>query len=213
MIVGFDRYVAHLAVEILALRGWLSTSAGFNTSPQNTLTNFWGVLRADVRERFEATRHPMLDLLRCCWNWWWNQWLGFVGLAPLGPRSTAGLLKTRGRSASASKVGGAMATPSFAVFPSPLRPKPGTNTDELLGSAGARKVEGTGTADGGGKVVESTSTPGRTYPQAFDVNTATAQTLSWTHPRADPKMGAVCKSKTGPPNDVPPQLGDIVQGA
>ena len=95
MIVGFDRYVAHLAVEILALRGWVSTSAGQNTSPQNTLTNFWRDLRADVRERFEATRHPMLDLLRCCWNWWWNQWLGFVGLAPMAARSTAGLLKSK----------------------------------------------------------------------------------------------------------------------
>ena len=134
------------------------------------------------------------------------------GLAPLDPRSTAGLLKTRGEIGFSKQSWWAMATPSFAVFPSPLRPKPGTNTDELLGSAGAGKVEGAGTADGGGKVVESTSTLGRTYPPAFDVNIATAQTLSWTHPRADPKMGAVCRSKTGPPNDVPPTVGGHTLG-
>ena len=43
-----------------------------------------------------------------------------------------------------------------------------------MGSAGAGKVEGAGTAGDGGKVVESTSTPGRTYPPAFDVHIATA---------------------------------------
>ena len=65
LMIVVDSHVAHLSVEILALRGWLSIPAGFNTSPQNTLTNFWRDLRADVRERFEATRRSMLDLLRC----------------------------------------------------------------------------------------------------------------------------------------------------
>ena len=85
LMIFVESHVAHLSVETLALRGWLSTSAGFNTSPQNTLTNFWRDLRADVRERFEASRPSMLDLLRCYGNWWWNQWLGFVDLAPLEP--------------------------------------------------------------------------------------------------------------------------------
>ena len=67
MIVGFDRYVAHLAVEILALRGWLSTSAGFNTSPQNTLTNFWMLLELVVESMARICGPRPLGSPKHCW--------------------------------------------------------------------------------------------------------------------------------------------------
>ena len=52
---------------------------------------------------------------------------------------------------------------------------PGTNTDELVGCTKSGEMEGAGTAGGGGKVVESTPTPGRrSLEQALDVRIDTA---------------------------------------
>ena len=79
-----DLNVAHITIEVLALRGWLSARPGFNTSPQHTLTNFWRTLPADVRERSEATRHPLVDLHTSCCSWWWNLWRCWRVVAPFG---------------------------------------------------------------------------------------------------------------------------------
>ena len=93
-IILFHLQVPHLSIEKLALCGRVSSSAGFQSSPQNILTNFWRGLRADVREWLEVPRHPLLDHLRRCLNRCRNQWLFRKGLALLDHRRTAGLLKS-----------------------------------------------------------------------------------------------------------------------
>ena len=60
--------VAHLCIEVLHFRGWISFGAHLHTSPQNRITNLRRERTAYVRERFEVASHPHLDVFCCCWN-------------------------------------------------------------------------------------------------------------------------------------------------
>ena len=62
-------YRPNFSVEPLALRRWLAVPACLHTSPQNTLSDLWRHLRADVRELSEVTLHPTLDILGRGSNW------------------------------------------------------------------------------------------------------------------------------------------------
>ena len=83
--IRFDRHVAYLPVKMLHCRGLMTSSAGFHTSPQYCFSDFCRLLRADVSELLEDGRDPMLDQLRCCCNWWWNQWLGWGDIGHVEP--------------------------------------------------------------------------------------------------------------------------------
>ena len=46
--ITFDYYVAHLRIKVLHLRGRISSRSNLNSSPQDTLTNLWRVVEANV---------------------------------------------------------------------------------------------------------------------------------------------------------------------
>ena len=62
-------YRPNFSIEPLAFRRRLAVLACLHTSPQNTLSDLWRHLRADVRELSEVTLHPTLDILGRGSNW------------------------------------------------------------------------------------------------------------------------------------------------